>query len=243
MSYPPMTLTAWLRYDIVSPLLDSLDSVETVLEIGVGEGSMGTRLASRFRYLGLEQDAISWERAKRRLERFGGTVTCGDTSVLQKNMSFDLICVFEVLEHIEDDRGALRQWREHLAPGRSLILSVPAFRDRFGPWDERAGHYRRYEPDELSKLLYDAGYTEPRVWSYGYPLGNMLEWLRHSIARRQTTGDSLAERTAASGRALQPPAAFGWATWMASMPFRLIQRRFLDTRRGIGLVAHAWRAD
>lgn len=243
MSYPPMTLTAWLRYDLVRRLLDRLDTVHTVLEIGVGEGALGARLAELYRYVGMEQDATSWQRAKARVERFGGTVLHGDPSILQADATFDLICVFEVLEHIEDDRAALRSWRGHLNPGGSLIISVPAFAERFGPWDERAGHYRRYEPEQLSGLLNETGYGEPLVWTYGFPLGNGLEWLRHRVARRQAPGASLAERTAASGRALQPPAALGWATWLASLPFRLIQRRFLESRRGIGLLAHARRAD
>ncbi len=243
MSNPPLTLTAWLRYDLVRRLLDRLDTVHTVLEIGVGEGALGARLARQFRYVGLEQDATSWQRAKPRVERFGGTVLHGDASILQADTTFDLICVFEVLEHIEDDQGALRQWRGYLNPGGSLIISVPAFAARFGPWDERAGHYRRYEPEGLARLLDDAGYTEPRVWTYGFPLGNGLEWLRHRVASRRVPDPSLAERTAASGRALQPPAALGWATWLASLPFRLIQRPFLESRRGIGLVAHARRAD
>ncbi len=243
MTYPPMTLTAWLRYDLVRRLLDRLDTVHTVLEIGVGEGALGARLARRYRYVGLEQDATSWQRAKPRVERFGGKVLHGDPSILQAGTTFDLICVFEVLEHIEDDRGALRRWREHLNPGGSLIISVPAFRARFGPWDERAGHYRRYEPDELSSLLEETGYADPRVWTYGFPLSNGLEWLRHRVAGRQDSGASLAERTAASGRALQPPAVLGWAMWLASLPFRVIQRRFQKSRRGIGLVAHARRAD
>ncbi len=243
MSYPPMTLTAWLRYDLVRRLLDRLDAVHSVLEIGAGEGALGARLASRFRYVGLEQDATSWLRAKQRVERFGGTVLHGDPSILEVGATFDLICVFEVLEHIEDDRSALAQWRGYLNPGGSLIISVPAFGARFGPWDDRAGHYRRYEPEELAALLNETGYVGPRVWTYGFPLGNGLEWLRHRVARREAVGESLTERTAASGRALQPPDALAWATRLASLPFRLIQRRFLETRRGIGLVAHARRAD
>ncbi len=92
-------------------------------------------------------------------------------------------------------------------------------------------------------MLEDAGYAEPLVWTYGFPLSNGLEWLRHRLASRRDSEASLAERTAASGRALQPPAALGWALWLASLPFRLVQRRFLKSRRGIGLVAYARRAD
>ncbi len=243
MSYPPLTLTAWLRYDLLRRLLDRLPNVETVLEIGVGEGAVGARLASAFNYIGVEQDTISWQKARSRIERFGGTVLHGDPSVLPAAASFDLICAFEVLEHIEDDRTALRDWRSRLNPQGALIISVPAFRRRYGAWDDKAGHYRRYEREELTAVLREAGFHEPLIWTYGFPLGYLLESVRHRLARRRAIRSSLAERTAASGRALQPPAALGWATKLASFPFRLLQRPFRSSRRGIGLVALARRSD
>jgi len=55
---PPLTPRAWLRYDVVSRLLDGIPT-RTVLEIGCGQGSMGARLAARGRYLGVEPDQAS----------------------------------------------------------------------------------------------------------------------------------------------------------------------------------------
>jgi SAM-dependent methyltransferase len=243
MSYPPLTLSAWLRYDVVRRLLSHLDRADSVLEIGVGQGALGTRLASEFRYVGVEQDATSWEKAKARIERYGGTVLHGDVSVLPPSAKFDVVCVFEVLEHIEDDQAALRDWRTRLNPGGSIMVSVPAFPERFGAWDIKAGHYRRYEPQELAQLLVESGYSRPEVRVYGFPLGYVLEWGRHRVAKQADASSSLAERTAASGRALQPPDGIAWATRLASAPFRLLQRSFHRSRRGIGLVALAQRAD
>ena len=76
---------------------------------------------------------------------------------------FDLVCAFEVLEHIEDDAAAVRQWAARLRPGGWLLLSVPAHQRRYGPADELVGHFRRYDPARLTALLARCGLTDMRV--------------------------------------------------------------------------------
>ncbi len=71
--------------------------------------------------------------------------------------SLDGLYSFNVLEHIEDDVGALRSWATRLRPGGRVFLYVPAFPFLFGPMDRRVGHHRRYTRESLSRLLRDAG--------------------------------------------------------------------------------------
>jgi SAM-dependent methyltransferase len=243
MSLPSLTLNAWLRYDLIARMLRDLD-VRDVLEVGAGEGAFGTRLALGYRYVGLEPDPQSAAIARRRLARVGsGTLVQGDLSALPPAPSFDLICAFEVIEHIEDDADALALWRDRLRPGGWCLLSTPAHPRRFGPSDRLAGHYRRYGRQGLATLLRSAGFEEEIVWSYGFPLGYALEWTRNAIARYQEPRlGSMAERTAASGRYLQPPESLGWMTRALSGPFRLAQRPFIETDLGTGLVARARRS-
>src|SRR5208282_6023140 len=63
-----------------------------------------------------------------------------------------------VLEHIEDDAGALRRFREVLVPGGKLILVVPAMQLIYGSMDREVGHFRRYGRRGLAKVVSDAGY-------------------------------------------------------------------------------------
>ena len=123
-----------------------------------------------------------------------------------------------------------------------LLLSVPAHQDRYGPADELAGHFRRYDPAAMTALLAGCGFTGIQVRQYGFPLGYLLEAGRNLIARRRlaaTAAVSLAERTAGSGRLLQPSddrraaAAVRWGT----APFRVAQRPFPNN--GTGLLALA----
>ena len=237
---PPLSIRAWLRYDVVKRVIDRLHPA-TALEIGCGQGAFGARLAERADYLGVEPDDASFQVATARVVPRGGKVLHGIHSVVPAGSTFDLVCAFEVLEHIEDDTGTLAEWVEFIRPGGHLVLSVPAFQDRFGPMDVHAGHFRRYSPDELRSRLAAAGLTDVDVTVYGWPLGYALEAVRNRIDARKLdrVGDaSMTELTHASGRTFQPRTSRqGVLVAASTVPFRLLQR--LRGNVGIGLVAVA----
>jgi SAM-dependent methyltransferase len=223
---------ARLRYDRIAALLPR--DARSILEIGCGEGSVGHRLASRYDYVGVEPDAQSCAVAQSRIGS-RGEVRCGDVSLLGESR-FDVVCAFEVLEHIEDDRAALTSWLSHVRPGGHLLLSVPAYAARFGTSDEVVGHYRRYEPEALRLLLSTVGLTDIQIVLYGAPLGYALESVRNRLLARRATSASQADRTASSGRLLQPRNPWvASATAVGVTPFALLQRAF--PTRGVGIVA------
>jgi SAM-dependent methyltransferase len=227
----PMTVHGWLRYDIARRLLPR--DVESVLEIGAGKGALGSLLAQRYGYLGLEPDQQSFEAAKARLGD-DGVVMC----LREQDYSgdpVDLVCAFEVLEHIEDDIGDLQRWRRHLHPGGSLIVSVPAGRSRFGPTDERQGHFRRYDRRDLVRALSLGGFEDVCVVSYGFPIGRLLLFASNFQARRKPRPDQLENRTAESGRWMQP--SRGVARRLVAAPAGIVQRPFAGTELGTGFVA------
>ncbi len=233
---PPLTLTAWLRYDVIRRLIPP--ATRRILEIGVGVGSLGALLAERFEYVGVEPDPTSFEIARKQIGTSGRLVhgTAHDLGTMEP---FDLICAFEVLEHLEDDRHALAEWLRFLRPGGWALVSVPHGRHKFGPQDRWVGHYRRYDRADVTHLLDEVGLREVTVVSYGFPLGNALEVVRNGLARRELLDSSPRSRTAMSGRWLQPP---GWASIPLrglTLPFRLAQRPFARTTLGSGLVARA----
>jgi hypothetical protein len=63
-----------------------------------------------------------------------------------------------VLEHIEDEAGALATLREAVLPGARLCLIVPAHPRLYGYMDRQAGHYRRYTRRSLKRALEQAGW-------------------------------------------------------------------------------------
>lgn len=261
MSLPALPLNAWLRWDVVRRLVPR--DVRTILEVGCGQGAVGTRLAVDHDYLGVEPDGTSYATAAQRLAEVGrGAVLNGMVDdVVEPGRTFDLVCAFEVLEHLEDDAAAVAGWVDRVRPGGWLLLSTPAFQSRYGPFDTIVGHYRRYELADMRALLGAAGLTEIEVVAYGAGLGEVLEAARNVVGRRRlaaggvdagaghsgvatgtTTAPTAAEMaamTSASGRLMQPPAALATATQAVTAPFRWAQRRYPE--RGTGLVARARR--
>jgi SAM-dependent methyltransferase len=230
----PLSSTAWLRYEVIRRLIPRGD--HRLLEIGAGVGSLSALLAERFDYVGVEPDPVSFKVARDRIGAQGHLIL-GTTDDLARSETFDILCAFEILEHIEDDRRALSEWLGHLRPGGWVLVSVPQGRRRFGPQDEFVGHCRRYDRSDLAILLNDVGLRDLTIVSYGFPLGNVLEAARNIVARRKAAGLPPEARTAASGRWLQPPSWASGATRALTLPFRFIQRPFARTSLGSGLVA------
>ncbi len=92
-----------------------------------------------------------------------------------------------------------------------------------------------------SACLVRAGFGDVRLLAYGFPLGYALQPMWNLLARRSDASASVAERTSASGRWIQPPLLLGWAWQLLSLPFRLIQRPLVGTDLGTGFVAVARR--
>ena len=240
MTQPPLTLSAWLRYDLIERTLARFSAIESVLEIGAGEGALGARLAARYDYTGVEPDPLACAKARERIEPSGGRVVCGDLEQLGP-AAFDLVCAFEVLEHIDDDAAALGAWWERVRPGGRIMLTVPPFQDRFGAADRRVGHIRRYEPDRLVEALRSAQFVEVEAMLFGFPFGRGLEVARNLLARAAPSEGSAGERSETSGRWMQPADRLAPLTYAVALPARLCQRPFIGSRRGSGLFAVARR--
>ena len=64
-----------------------------------------------------------------------------------------------VLEHIEDDTGALADLYRVLEPCGRLFIYVPAFNLLYTSMDSPVGHYRRYRMADLAKFLEQNGFS------------------------------------------------------------------------------------
>lgn len=240
---PPLTPAAWLRFDAIRRSLGDARPLQ-VLEIGAGMGAMGWRLAQDRRYVGVEPDARSAEAAARRLQG-RGTLIHGGLEELSDGLRrerFDMVCAFEVLEHIPDDRSALADWSALLRPGGHLLISVPAHARRFAAGDHAVGHVRRYDREPLARLLEECGFDIERWEAWGGGLGHALEAARNALARRHDGDDTAEARSSSSGRLRQPGGRLaGLAAWMLAAPFRILQRPLAHTPVGIGWVVLARR--
>ncbi|NCC60174.1 MAG: methyltransferase domain-containing protein [Verrucomicrobiae bacterium] len=124
------------------------------LEIGVGPGeNLKSLYPLNIDLVGLEPNS---ENATLAQQRSGVNVYTGALGDLPRPVSekkYDLVCLFDVLEHIEDDTAAIKQIWDLLGIGGQVALTTPAFQWLWGPQDLVNQHYRRYTRHALCRKL------------------------------------------------------------------------------------------
>ncbi|MFN0090687.1 MAG: class I SAM-dependent methyltransferase [Acidimicrobiales bacterium] len=94
----------------------------------------------------------------------------------------------DVIEHLDDDLAALREYRRALEPGGVLLVTVPAYQWLWGEHDERAGHRRRYTPRRLRAVVEAAGFAIERVTPFNSFLTPAAALMRRTPLRRLVRG-------------------------------------------------------
>ena len=103
-----------------------------------------------------------------KLRARGGTGALGSITALPYGDAiFDLICAFDVIEHVDDDERALAELARVASPGAALITSVPLHPAHWTGFDDFVGHRRRYEPAELMVKLARQGLVVERSAVFG----------------------------------------------------------------------------
>jgi SAM-dependent methyltransferase len=157
-----------LLADLIARQGLSLDA--HVLDIGTSTGT-NLRLLKDLgfcnrRGLDLSDDAIRWCAAKGL-----GRVEKGDICNLPfGDGEFQLVLATDIIEHVDDDVGAVAEIHRVLAPGGTAIISVPAFRSLWGLQDEVARHKRRYLKKDLLELIRCGGLTCRESFYFNYLL-------------------------------------------------------------------------
>lgn len=156
-----------------------------VVEVGCGAGALLDDFSCRgFNVIGVETSSHALALARRLAKHGGGTQNLVDTVSPAWLAKKDLVCSFDVLEHIEDDGAAITQWVSWLRPRGLLMLSVPAHRHRWSAGDEWAGHWRRYDRTDLISLLHNHDLSIVHFECYGFPLGNLTERIGSRLYKR-----------------------------------------------------------
>jgi SAM-dependent methyltransferase len=83
---------------------------------------------------------------------------------------YNVIFLFDVLEHIEDDVGFLKACLFYLKPGGRVIVNVPARMELFSNYDRMIGHVRRYTMQTLRQCGNSAGLSIETATYWGLPL-------------------------------------------------------------------------
>ena len=169
-----------LRERLLLDLFLSASPGPRVLDGGAGQGTMSSRLER----LGFEVTStdVSVAAVEFLRENLSGAVLEADLGELPfADATFDAALLGEVLEHVDDDRGALTELARVLRPGGVLAVSVPANPALYGPSDEWAGHVRRYTRPALIEACTSAGLTVHRCLGWGFPFSRLYH--RHVYER------------------------------------------------------------
>jgi 2-polyprenyl-3-methyl-5-hydroxy-6-metoxy-1,4-benzoquinol methylase len=132
-----------------------------LVEIGCGSGGMLEALVRFGPARGIESDPILRERAcERGLDVYPGSLP---NDLPAEAGGWDVVCLFDVLEHVSDEAGSLRACRRLLAPGGRIFVTVPAYAWLWSRHDELLGHQRRYTGGSLRDAAEAAGFAVERL--------------------------------------------------------------------------------
>jgi len=189
-----------------------LQAGETVLDLGCGFGRHAYEALRRGAHvvacdLGLDElrqvrsiGAAMWADGELSDEVVLETAN-GDATMLPfADGSFDRIIASEVMEHIDDDAGAMAELVRVLRPGGVLAVTVPArlpericwaLSDDYHAPNQPGGHVRIYGTGELASRMTDAG-LEPVDEHRVHALHSPYWWLRCAVGPNRPVEDSRA---------------------------------------------------
>jgi len=151
---------------LVGQITSGLEIGYQVLEVGCGTGNVLRvleQICPHGTVIGMDLFAEGLAYARQR-------TTCslvqGDMHATPFGTQFDLIGLFDVLEHLPDDVWVLRDLCGMLTSGGVLLLTVPAHPSLWSYFDEASHHCRRYELAELESKLICTGYRIEYMTQY-----------------------------------------------------------------------------
>ena len=158
----------WSATSIVSPerfntwpLLSEL-AARTAKRLEVGPGLRPRLPIAGTHFLDVSGEALT------RLRQYGGLPAQSDVTALPyHDATFDLVCAFDVVEHVENDQEILRELRRVSRAGAAIVFSVPLDPGRWSAFDDLVGHVRRYEATALQDLMRAHGLVLERSAIFG----------------------------------------------------------------------------
>lgn len=216
-----------LIFELVKRISSGLKPGYLVLEVGCGNGNVLRVLQKACpegMVVGLELWFDGLLFARRRSDAF---VVQGDVRSCPFSKQFDLIGMFDVLEHIQEDQETLLSLWKQLAPGGRLLLTVPAHQFLWSYFDEAAHHCRRYSAVELRKKLTATGFEvefQGQFMACIFP----VVWIFRKIGGLRQRPNSTDARKLASEEFRLVPVANGILTLLLKL-----EARWLASRRSL----------
>lgn len=122
-----------------------------ILNVGCGPGRSSEYLSKFGKVTSIEYDKFCCEFASEKtgLEIINGSIT----ELPFSDNSFDLVCAFDVIEHVEDDQLAVNELKRVTKNGSLILITVPAFMSLWSHHDVINHHFKRYKIKEINQLF------------------------------------------------------------------------------------------
>jgi SAM-dependent methyltransferase len=187
----------------------SLPADPRFLDAGCGSGRNMVELHAFGEVTGVEPSPASLALAEER--GVGRVVQASIDSMPFDDAGFDAAVTLDVIEHVDDDRAALRELRRVVRPGGFLIVTVPAYQWLWSEHDDRNLHRRRYTRKTLLAAAREAGWEAVRTSYFNTLLLPVAVAVRllEKVRPRQPGSASEFERTPA------------WLDTLLEQPFRI----------------------
>ena len=175
----------WMA-DVVRPYVG-----ERVLETGAGTGNLTVNLTPRTSYWATDINPLYLDklgelcRTRPYLRVQLTDVTRIETFPAKEK--FDTVIALNVIEHVDDDVGALRNIWEALEEGGRAILLVPRGPELFGTLDQAFGHRRRYSEEQIAQAAQQAGFAARETLKFNR-VGTLGWWLDSKALERKRLG-------------------------------------------------------
>lgn len=210
---------------IVAHEIEALPAGYRVLEVGCGTGyvlRMLKSVCSADTVVGLD---LFREGLAIASHPSGAHLVQGRVEAPPFRTPFDVVGIFDTLEHVEDDATVLTHVRNMLTPGGALLITVPASEAIWSDFDDEVHHCRRYEPDVLQSRLMEAGfrveYLTPFM-SVLYPIARVGRFLADTLRRRDVGGT---KRSALGEQLKIVPVLNGFLAVLLAQEARVVERR------------------
>jgi SAM-dependent methyltransferase len=159
------------RFEVLQRLDDGLvPAASQIAEIGCGHGLLQRQVEDQYgkEVTGFDLNEYALKQNLSRMSR----VCCYDIrrQLPAFHQAFDVIFLFDVLEHVSEETRFLNDVLYHLAPQGKLIINVPAGQWAFCAYDKAAGHIRRYSIEHMREVERRSNLQLQRWTYWGLPL-------------------------------------------------------------------------
>lgn len=164
--------TPWKKYMLllVDEMIAEHNLTGPFLDVGCGNGDVALYFAQKgWHGMAIDPSSTAIQQAHLTLAQYTNLVTVGQQNLSTINQTFNTIFAFDVIEHIDNDREFIRAIRGKIDHKGALIISVP-IKPKEWRWDDNFyGHVRRYELNELFKILREAQLEVVESWDCTFP--------------------------------------------------------------------------